>query len=84
MTCRYCDQQARCVLVWKRGPFGKPGPVRVPYCGNCDIRAALAKRGMTAPVSAGEDYTIEFTDERVKEMVGYATRKHDRLNKDEG
>jgi NTP pyrophosphatase (non-canonical NTP hydrolase) len=57
--CQYCARPATKVLVWKRGPFGKPGPVRLEYCGSCSIKDALATRGMTAPVTEGEDYTIE-------------------------
>jgi hypothetical protein len=63
-TCRYCNQPATCVVVWKRGPLGKPGPVRIPWCGSCSLKDALAKRGMTAPVREGVDYTIDTTIER--------------------
>lgn len=85
-SCRYCGGNATCVISWFRGAFGKPGPVRVLYCGKCDIKAALAKRGMTAPVVEGEDYAIEplkaLSEQKVQQMADYATRKHDRLNRD--
>lgn len=58
-TCRYCSKPVSHKLIWFRGAFGKPGPVAVAYCGSCDIREALRKRGMTAPVEEGKDYKIE-------------------------
>lgn len=58
MKCQYCKKLSTCKIEWFRGAFGGPGPVVVPYCGKCSIKDALAKRGMTAPVSEGEDYKI--------------------------
>lgn len=58
-SCRYCSEPAVCIVVWKRGKRGLAGPVRVPYCGRCSLKDALAARGMTAPVAEGVDYTIE-------------------------
>lgn len=59
MICRYCSGEAVCMIRWVRGSFSKPGPVFVPYCGTCSIKDALAKRGMTAPVTEGVDYTFD-------------------------
>jgi hypothetical protein len=57
--CQYCPSVLpKWVITWHKGPFGKPGPVRVPYCGKCEIRQALLDRGMSAPVVEGVDYTI--------------------------
>jgi hypothetical protein len=58
-SCRYCGVGAAYKLSWRRGALGKPGPVVVAYCGRCSVGDALAKRGMTAPVVEGEDYTVE-------------------------
>jgi hypothetical protein len=57
--CQYCDKPPTRAVSWKQGAFGKPGPVVVPWCGECSLKDALAKRGMTAPVVEGEDYTVE-------------------------
>lgn len=65
-TCHYCNNKARYGLTWFHGPPGKPGPVTVPYCGKCSLKDALAKRGMTAPVKEGEDYSLTLL---VKETV---------------
>lgn len=56
--CQYCERPATCSIEWATGPFGKPGPVYVVYCGQCSIKEALAKRGMTASVKEGVDYVI--------------------------
>lgn len=61
MKCQYCEAGAMFNLTWFRGPPGKPGPVTVPYCGECSLKDALAKRGMTAPVEEGHDYRLERT-----------------------
>lgn len=58
--CQYCTSPATVALVWFRGPPGSGRTnVRVPYCGKCDVRAALAARGMTASVREGADYRFE-------------------------
>lgn len=56
--CQYCPHPATCQITWKKGNPGQVGPVTVPYCGQCSIKDALAKRGMTAPVTQGQDYTF--------------------------
>ena len=56
--CHYCARPAVHTLQWFKGPFGRPGPVSVPYCGECSLKDALASRGMTAPAAEGKDYRI--------------------------
>lgn len=56
--CQYCVKPAVATILWFRGPFGRPGPAYVPYCGSCSIKDAHANRGMTAPVAEGTDYEV--------------------------
>lgn len=71
LLCRYCPKVSSVFVLWKRGALGGAGPVRVPYCGFCSLKDALARRGMTAPVQEGIDYTIETPPAVVQDGHGF-------------
>jgi hypothetical protein len=57
--CKYCNREAKKLVVWLKDKYGKPAEIKLPYCGECDLTEAL-KRFWDNPYTVidGVDYRI--------------------------